>query len=338
VTTTLTPDLVESGPQRRGTGTLRYAGSKAGGALISLLMVIVLGFFLFRVMPGDPVKTITRDAPVGPKQLAELRTQLGLDKPIPAQFADYLAQLARGDLGASYRFRAPVSSLIAQRIGPTLLLVGVATAIAIVLGLWLGTLSAWRHGSRFDRSSTGVALVLWSAPTFWLGLVVLTATGDLFPSQGMIDADTPPGFLPQTVDLVHHMILPVLTLVVVLYAQYLLVMRSSLVEEMNADYLTTARAKGLRDDEVRRRHAVRNAMLPTVTRIFLNRGLVFSGAVTVETVFSWPGLGLLTYQALQGPDLPLLQGIFIVLAAIVLVMNLLADLLYRVIDPRVRAA
>jgi len=338
VSTALAPDLAPpTTPGGRGGGTVRHLATKLGGAVVSLLMVIVLGFFLFRVLPGDPVKTITRGAPVGPQQLAALRHELGLDKPIAAQFVDYLAQLARGDLGESYQFRVPVSTLIGERIGPTVLLVGVATALAILVGLWLGTRAAWRRGSRFDRISTGVALLLWSAPTFWLGLVLLTVTGNLFPSQGLINPNTPAGFLPQTLDLLHHLTLPCLTLVAVLYAQYLLVMRSSLLEEMNADYLVTAKAKGLRDDLVRRRHAVPNAMLPTVTLIFLNLGLVVSGAVTVETVFSWPGLGLLTYQALQGPDLPLLQGLFVVLAGAVLVMNLIAELLYQVIDPRVRA-
>ncbi|AHH97682.1 ABC transporter permease [Kutzneria viridogrisea] len=337
MTNALSPEVVE--PTRgAGRGTLRYVATKVGGALVSLVLVVVLGFFLFRVLPGDPVKTITRDAPVDPARLAELRAQLGLDDPLPVQFLRYLGGLLRGDLGQSYNYRQPVLDLILDRVGPTLLLVGTATVIAAALGLWLGVRGGWRRGSRFDRASTGIALLLWSAPTFWLGMVLLTVTGTLFPSQGIIDPATPPGLLPQALDLLHHLALPCLTLVAVIYAQYLLVMRSSLLEEMNADYLTTARAKGLRDDLVRRRHAVPNALLPTVTLIFLNLGMVVSGAVTVETVFSWPGLGQLTFKAINSRDLPLLQGTFIVLAGAVLVMNLVADLLYRVIDPRVRAA
>ena len=160
----------------------------------------------------------------------------------------------------------------------------------------------------------------------------------LFPVGGMVSPDTPPVLISQVLDVARHLVLPALTMVAVIYAQYLMVMRSSLLEEMGADYLTTARAKGLREDLVRRRHAVPNALLPTVTLIFLHLGLVVGGAITVETVYSWPGLGLLTFEALRVPDLPLLQGTFIVLAGSVIVMNVVADLLYRVLDPRVRAA
>nr|WP_267463891.1 ABC transporter permease [Actinokineospora iranica] len=323
---------------RRGGGAARYALNKVGGALLSVAMIVVLGFLLFRALPGDPVQTMTRGRPVSAEQIAELQARLGLDRPLPEQFLRYLGGLLRGDLGVSYTFNVPVTQKIGERIGPTLLLVGVGTVLAVALGLWLGARSAWRRGSRFDKAATGIALTLWSAPTFWLGLLLLSATGGLFPSGGITYPDTPPDFLSQALDTAHHMVLPVLTLVAVVYAQYQLVMRSSLVEEMTADHLLTARAKGLRDDQVRRRHAVPNALLPTVTLVFLHLGLVVSGAITVETVFSWPGLGLLTYEALRGPDLPLLQGTFIVLAGAVVVMNLAADLLYRVLDPRVRAS
>ncbi|WP_137811958.1 ABC transporter permease [Gandjariella thermophila] len=329
--------------ERRAGGTMRFVAARLGGAAASLLLVVVLGFLLFRVIPGDPVRTMTRGRPVSPEQLAELRARLGLDRPLLEQFVSYLGRLAHGDLGVSYQYSRPVAALVVERLGPTVLLVGTATVIAVVLGLWLGARAAWRRGSGFDRAVTGIAVTLWSVPTFWLGLIVLMvfAVGagpipGLFPTGGMTSPDTPPGALAHAADVAHHLVLPCLTLVAVIYAQYLLVMRSSLVEEMHADYLTTARAKGLREDLVRRRHAVPNALLPTVTLVFLHLGLVVSGAVTVETVFSWPGLGLLTYEALQVPDLPLLQGTFLVLAGAVVAMNLVAELLYRALDPRVR--
>ncbi|SFS69592.1 ABC transporter permease [Saccharopolyspora flava] len=322
---------------------LRFVGGKIGGGLVSLLLVAVLGFFLFRVMPGDPVRTMTRGAPMTSQQIADLRERLGLDQPLWKQFLDFLGNLLRGDLGTSYTYSRPVGELILERVGPTLLLVGTATVLAILLGLWMGSRAAWKHGGAFDKTASSVALALWSVPTFWLGLIVLMAFGvgvgpipGLFPVGGISSPDTPPGLLPQVLDVAHHMVLPVLTMLAVIYAEYLMVMRSSLLEEMGEDYLTTARAKGLREDLVRSRHAVPNALLPTVTLIFLRLGLVIAGAITVETVFSWPGLGLLTFEALRVPDLPLLQGIFIVLAGSVVVMNVLADLLYRVIDPRVR--
>ena len=333
-----TPALAEPSTSARRSGGARYVLGKVGGAVVSLFVVLVLGFFLIRVVPGDPIRLLTRNTSVGPAQVALLRHQYGLDKPLPAQFVDYLVGLAHGDMGASLKFQQPVSDLILQRLWPTVLLVGVATLIAILLGLWQGTRAGWRRGTGFDRFSTGFALALWSAPTFWLGMILLALGGSLFPTQGILDPDTPPEFFAQAFDVMHHLVLPCLTLVAVLYAQYLLVMRSSLLEEMNADYLTTARAKGLREDMVRSRHAVPNALLPTVTLIFINLGFVVGGAVTVETVYSWPGLGLLLYQALADHDGPLLQGLLLVLAGAVLVMNLIGDLLLRVIDPRVRAA
>ena len=330
--------LAEAPPPTRGGGAVRYVLTKVGGGLISLALVVVLGFLLFRVLPGDIIQSMFRGRPAAPEQMAELKRQLGLDDPLPVQFFDYIGKLLHGDLGESYIYRVPVLQKIGERLWPTLLLVGVATIIAVALGLWLGTRSAWRRGSRFDRVATGVALTLWSTPTFWLGMLLLAASSGLFPTAGLVDSDTPPDFLSQAVDIAHHMVLPTITLVAVIYAQYQLVMRSSLIEEMGEDYLTTARAKGLRDDLVRRRHAVPNALLPTVTLVFLHLGFVIAGAVTTETVFSWPGLGLLTYDALSNRDLPLLQGTFIVLAGTVIAMNVLADILYRVLDPRVRAS
>lgn len=324
-------------PRRTPHHLAHRLGPRLVGGLLSLLSVVVLGFFLFRVLPGDPVLTMTRGRPVGVREIAELRTRLGLDRPLAQQFLDYLAGLARGDLGTSYEFRRPVAELIGERIGPTLLLVGTATVLAALLGIWQGARAGWRRGTRFDRRSVGVALTLWSVPPFWLGLVVLLVLAGglgLFPVRGIRSPDTS---LPVVLDVAHHLALPCLTLVAAVYAQYLLVMRASLLAEMDADYLTTARAIGLRDDQVRRRHAVPNALLPTVTLVFLHLGLVVSGAIAVETVFSWPGLGLLVYQALRVPDLPLLQGTFVVICAAVIVMNTLADLLLQVLDPRVRS-
>jgi peptide/nickel transport system permease protein len=312
--------------------------TKIAEAVASLILVVILGFFLFRLLPGDPVTFMTRDRPTDPQQLAELRTRMGLDEPVLRQFVDYLIGLLHGEMGTSYIDNRPVADMIAERIWPTVLLVGSATLIAVALGLWLGVRSAWRRGSFFDRANTGIALTLWSVPQFWLGLLLLVGTGGLFPSRGMHSPDAGPGFWAQGIDVAHHLVLPCVTLLVVFYAQYMLVMRSSLLGEMNAEYLTTARAKGLRDDLVRSRHAVPNALLPTVTLVFLQFGMVVSGAVSVEAVFSWPGIGQLLYTAIHGPDLPVLQGVFVVMAGAVVLMNLLAELLYRVLDPRVRTA
>jgi peptide/nickel transport system permease protein len=326
---------------RAGTSLWRYTARKVGGACVSLAMVVVLGFAAFRILPGDPTRSMTRGRIVTAEQLQTMRRQFGLDEPLLTQFGLYLRDLAHGRLGESYTYRRPVSELIGQHIGATLLLTGVSAAIAIGLGLWIGQRAAWRRGTWFDRLNTGTALVLWSVPTFWLGLILLLVFGGMLqwlPTGGFKTAGTTATGLPLAWDVARHMVMPVVTMVAVTYAQYLLVMRASLLEEMHADYLVTARAKGLREDLVRRRHAVPNAMLPTVTLVFLHLGGLIAGAVTVEAVFSWPGLGYLTYAALTGPDLPLLQGTFVVFSSIVILMNLVADFLYRFLDPRVRAA
>ncbi|SIN83992.1 ABC transporter permease [Agromyces cerinus] len=331
--------LAEESPTR--SSFLGYFGTKLGGALISLVMVVLLGFFAFRVLPGDPVRRIAQERPMSPEQIAELRRQYGLDKPVTQQFLDYLVNIFTGNLGESYVYRTPVSELIGQYLGPTLLLTGTSAIIAIALGLWLGQRAAWRNGSLFDKIATGTSLTLWSVPTFWLALILLMIFGGTlrwFPTGGMVSPGVEPGTFDYVVDVARHMVLPVVTMVAVVFAQYLMVMRASLLEEKSSDYLTTARAKGLRDDLVRRRHAVPNALLPTVTLVFMHIGGLVAGAVTVETVFSWPGLGKLTYEAISGPDMPLLQGTFVVFSTIIIVMNLIADLIYRQLDPRVRRA
>lgn len=318
-----------------------YLLRKVGGALISLLMVVLLGFFAFRILPGDPVQKIARERQMSPEQMELLRAEYGLDKPLVVQFWDYLVGIFTGNLGTSYVYRQPVSQLIAEYAWPTLLLTGTAAILAIGLGLWMGQLAAWKRGSLFDKLTTSTSLVFWSVPTFWLALLLLMIfAGRLqwLPTGGMVSPGVESGSFEYVVDVAKHLILPVITMTAVVYAQYLMVMRASLLGEMSADYLTTARAKGLREDDVRLKHAVPNALLPTVTLVFMHIGGLITGAVTVETVFSWPGLGKLTYEAISGPDLPLLQGTFVVFSSAIIIMNLLADLIYRQLDPRVRRA
>lgn len=353
MTAEATPSLVEApdgpaqaGPSARGprarttTAYLRYVAGKLGGAAVSLLAVLVTSFFLFRLIPGDPVKYMTGGRQVSAEQLAHYREEFGLDLPLWQQFTDYCGKALTGDLGTSYQFRAPVIDKITEALPNTLLLTGTAFVLYTALGIFIGTRSAWRNGGTSDRLHTGLALTLYSIPSFWLGLllIIVFSVGmgpipGLFPTGGM-ESGGKEGFA-YVVDVAHHLILPVVTLVAVEYGQTLLVTRSALLDEMGSDYLTTARAKGLRDDLVRRRHAVPNALLPTVTLIFINLGRTVAGVILVETVFSWPGLGGLFYQALSVPDLPLVQGLFFVFASAVIVMNTLADLIYPLLDPRV---
>jgi peptide/nickel transport system permease protein len=322
---------------------LLYLGRKVLGALVSLFVTLLIGFILFNLMPADPVQSLTRGHPTSAAQMEHLRKTLGLDKPLWLRFLDYLNNTVHGRLGDSWQFQQSVSSMIADRIGPTLLLMGTATIFSVVLGLWLGIRSGWRHGSLFDRAASSISLTLWSMPTFWLGIILLVVFSSrvgglpsLFPANGMTDPSVSGG-MAHILDVAWHLVLPATTLVLVVFAQYVTIMRSSIIDELGSPYLLTARAKGLTDADVRRKHAVPNALLPTVTVIFLQIGGIIGGAITVETVYSWPGLGYLTYQALKVPDLPLLQGTFIIFSASVIVMNLIADVVYRFLDPRVRA-
>ncbi|MFI6943422.1 ABC transporter permease [Streptomyces sp. NPDC050418] len=329
------------GPRARDTKAyLRYAAGKILGAVISLFAVLVTSFFLFRLIPSDPVKHMTGGRPISSEQLENLRREFGLDQPMWQQFLDYMKDALSGDFGMSYQFHMPVMEKITAAIPATLLLTGTAYILFTALGLWLGTRSAWRHGKKGDKFNSALALTLYSVPSFWLGLllIIVFSVGigpipGMFPTGGLESGDET-GFA-YVIDVAHHMILPVITLVAVGYAQTLLVMRSSLLDEMGSDYLTTARAKGLRDDVVRRRHAVPNALLPTFTLMFVNLGHVVAGQILVETVFSWPGLGGLFYESLAGPDLPLVQALFFFWAAAVILANTLADVLYPLLDPRV---
>ena len=321
-----------------------YLARKLGAAAVSFAVLLVIGFVIFSVMPSDPVAALTRGRPVGAAQLSFLRRQLGLDQPVYERFATFAARTAGGNLGYSWQFQQPVSTLIGQRVGPTLLLTGTSMLLAAALGLWLGLHAGWRPGGPLDRSASAVSLTFWSVPTFWLGLILLVVFSSgfgpvpsLFPAGGMSTPGSPGGLAAgHILDVARHLVLPCLTLTAVIIAQYVTIMRSSVIDELGSPYLLTARAKGLRDAQVRDRHAAPNALLPAVTIVFLQLGALAGGAITVETVYSWPGLGYLTYQALQIPDLPLLEGTFLVFGASVIAMNALADVTYRYLDPRLR--
>ncbi len=317
----------------------RFVVGKVLGALGTLAFVVVFNFFLFRVVEGDPVANLFRGRNLSLEQREALRVQFGLDGSLWEQFVAYVQQTLQLNLGRSYTTNQPVISEIWEAMPATLALVGVATILSTVLGLWIGTSAGWSRGTRRDRVLTSGSMVTWSTPEFWLGMILLTffaARLELFPTGGISDPSSESSGLAQLADQAWHMFLPCLTLTVAYLGEYALIMRSSIVDVMREDYLTLARAKGLRDVDVRNRHAVRNALLPATALIAINFGFVISGAITVETVFSWPGLGLLTFDALRGPDLPMLQGLFLVFSAAVIVFNLVADLLYPYLDPRVR--
>jgi peptide/nickel transport system permease protein len=316
----------------------RYLLRKVLHATATLVFVLAFNFVLFRAV-GDPVKLLTRsNLRLDPKEQAALRKELGIDDPLPVQFVNYVGDTLRGELGLSFTSGRPVSEEIADRIWPTVLLVGSATVLSTVFGILIGIKGAWRRGSAFDTSSLLGSLVLYSMPEGWLGMILLIVfAGSLgwFPTGQMVSTDPMTG-LAHVGDVLSHLFLPCLTLTLGYLGEYAIIMRSSLLEVMGEDFIQTARAKGVRDRDVRRRHAVPNALLPTFTLVFYSIGFILGGSVIVEAVYSWPGLGRLEFDAIAGNDYPVIQGIFLLFSAAVILCNLLADLLYGYLDPRVK--
>jgi peptide/nickel transport system permease protein len=331
-------------PRRRGSAsTWRWFGQKVAGSAATLGFIVVLNFFLFRVINPHPERTLARGRATTPAQVQEIVAKYGLDQPLPQQFLTYLKNMLTLDFGNSYQYSQPVSGLMLDRLWPTVALVGISTVLSVVIGLWIGVIAAWNRGHKFDQISTASTITLYSMPEWWLGLLLFSAfaTGlgpipRLFPIGRLISTGVDPTSLDGVIDQAWHLVLPVITLTLAYLAEYSLIMRSALLDEMGEDYLQTSRAKGLRDVLVRRRHATRNALLPVVTLVSLNIGFIVGGAITVETVFSIPGLGLLTTDALRIPDIPVLQGTFFVFSAAVVIANLVSNLLYGYLDPRVR--
>jgi len=320
-------------------GARRYLLSKILQALATLLFVLTFNFFLFRVLPGDPIGLLARSQRLTDADIAEQRATLGLDQPLPQQYVTYVGQTMTGNLGVSLRTTKPVTEIIRSPLGPTLLLVGLGTLFATVLGILIGIKGGWERGSRFDTSSLYGSLVLYSMPEGWLGMLLLiTFAGILgwFPAGGF-ETGGETG-MARIVDIANHLFLPVLTLTLGYIGEYAIIMRSSMVDTVNEDFVTIARAKGVPERAIRRDHVVPNAFLPTFTLIFLSLGFILGGAVVVEAVFSWPGIGLLTYNAIKTLDYPVIQGVFLLSSAAVILCNLIADVAYGYMDPRVREA
>jgi peptide/nickel transport system permease protein len=315
-----------------------YLVGKLLHALVTIGAILVLNFALFRILPGDPVRTLLpRGIPA--EQIAATRVHLGLDKPLfPDQFISYGAATLTGDFGFSFQYRIPVTTLLLQRAGPTILLVGSASLLAILIGIVVGTIAGGRRGGLFDGVTVGTSLVLYALPVFWLGMIAIMIFGPLgFPINGMLTPGfNPPDALAGLGDGAAHLFMPALVLALGLIGQYALFMRSALVDVMTEDYIETARAKGLREEQVVIRHAVRNALLPTITLIGINLGIIFAGAITLEDVFGWPGLGSLIVTSVGSRDYPVLEGTFLLIAVTVVGANLVADLVYGLLDPRMR--
>jgi ABC-type dipeptide/oligopeptide/nickel transport system permease component len=306
-------------------------------ALVTIFVAITINFFLFRVLPGNAVTDLARVPQSAPQLRHALTVQFGLDKPKWEQYFIYLKQLLHGNMGISFAVQQPVSHLLITDLKNTIPMVTVGTLAAVVIGVFTGVLSAWRRGSPADHVSTNAAIFAYAFPTQWLGMMLLILFAGVLPSAGMTNPflfGAEP-FWQHLGDVAQHMILPAGTLMLTAYGSYTLVVRSSLLETLGEDYVLTARAKGLPTRRIVWRHAVRNALLPMVTLIALDLGYIVGGAVLIEVIFSWPGIGESMFTAITQRDYPMLQGGFLILTVSVIVLNFLSDLLYFRLDPRI---
>jgi peptide/nickel transport system permease protein len=312
----------------------RYLLRRLAQSLVLLWLVSIIGFAILHLAPGGPLAQFALTPGLTEADMQRLAHQMGLDRPWPMQYAEWFWRLLQGDWGRSYRDNQPVLAVIGSHLGATFELMATSTAIAVLLGSWIGLLGALRRHSLFDALSTIGAMVALSIPTFWFGLIVIY----LFSVEL--------GWLPagsrftmgdgSLLDYLHHLIAPSLVLALVTIAIWSRFMRASMLEVTNQDFVRTARAKGLPERVILSKHMIRNAVLPMITIAGLQLPTLLSGALVTETVFTWPGMGRLFLDSISYRDYPSVMGILMCSALLVLLGNLLADLLYAVADPRIR--
>jgi peptide/nickel transport system permease protein len=319
---------------------LLFAIRRLASGVPLVLLVVTVNFALIHLAPGDPIAYLGGDAAqLSEEQLAELRATLGLDQPLPVQWFKYVSALARGDLGTSLMHRQPVLWLILDRLPATALLMSVSLAVALVVGLALGFVSAVRAGTLTDYSVTFFSILTYSMPPFWLGLVLIilfSLTFDWFPTIGMVRSGAELSGWAWALDIMNHLVLPTLALGTSYAAIYARVFRTSLAQVLSQPFLTTAQAKGLTWSSVYIKHATRNAAIPVVTIVGLQLGLMLTGSILTEIVFAWPGLGPLVLDSLLQRDYPVILGVTVFVSTCVLLANAMTDMFYAVIDPRVR--
>jgi peptide/nickel transport system permease protein len=321
---------------------LRYVARRLALAVPTILTIVVLNFALLHLAPGDAADVLAGEAGAAtPEYMARLRQTFGLDQPLYVQLAVYLKQVATLDLGYSFRHNMPVSRLILSRLGPTLLLMVTVLVIAVSFGVLLGAIAARNLNRWTDNLLSMLAILAYATPVFWAGLMFIVLFSihlGWFPTSGMEEVAAFNQGFARVADIAHHLVLPAVTLSLFYIALYTRLMRASVLDQYAMDYVITARAKGMTERQITRRHVLRNAALPVLTMAGVQIGGLFGGAVVVETVFGWPGLGLLAYESLFARDINLLLGIFFVSACLVVLVNLAIDLAYSLLDPRIELA
>jgi len=321
-------------------GFAGFVIGKISSAVLTIFVIICANFFIFRVVPGDPVRLLFGDPRAGPQRIAEMREKFGLTGSLWDQFVAYLGQLfLHGDLGFSFVHRVPVMEVILDKVPQTLLLIVTALIIAVVLGTILGAIAGWKTGTKFDSIIVTVSLAFYSIPTFILGIILMMifafALG-LFPIGGMVTMGAGYTGWAYVGDVAWHMFLPCGAIVIWYIGEYVILTRSAMQDVLDQDFITLARAKGIKESTVLRRHALRNAILPVVTITGINLAFAVAGVIEAETVFRWPGMGRMLYESVMSRDYPVLQGLFLIFAVVIVLANLAVDLIYGYIDPRIK--
>jgi peptide/nickel transport system permease protein len=320
----------------------KYIARRLLEITVIFFIILTVLFLLFRLAPGDPVSRMV-DPSMTAEDARRLVAQLGLDQPLSSQYIIYIKSFFKGDMGISFHYGVPVMDIIGQRLPNTILLFTTSVILAALTGIFFGKIAAWHKGKKIDTWLTISALVCHTLFLPWLALIIIWFFGyqiGWFPLNGIVSPEvwTNPanGFFIRMLDVLHHMALPLLTLFIIHFGSYLLVMRSSMLETLKEDYIITARAKGLEEKDIRNRHAAPNAALPVVTSVALSLAFSINGGALTETVFSWPGIGRELVFAVSNNDYPLALASFLLIAIVVLLANLLVDVLYAWLDPRIR--
>ncbi len=325
-------------------GFKKYVGKRTLHGVVTIFLAVTLNFILFRIMPGDPTRAVSGDPRVDTATRLALIAKFGLDRPLFEQYFIYLYNLLKGELGISFvQIGRPVIDIIlGRKMVNTIILMGSSMFIAFILGIVAGVFAAWRRGTRIDISFIVISLATYSMPVFWFGMLLLLFFSyyiNIFPIAGTIT----PGlvhanFLEYAKDYLHHLMAPMITLGVSFFGGYFLFMRDTILDVFTEDYMLTARAKGLSNRKILFKHAMRNALLPMVSLMGVHVTFLISGATMTETVFSWDGLGRLIYDSVRNNDYPVLQGIFLFMAVLVVVASILADVVNAFLDPRIKEA
>lgn len=318
---------------------LLYALRRLAQAVPLVLVIATVNFLLLQLAPGNAADVLAGEAGAAtPEYMAQLRQTFGLDQPLGIQLLIYIKQIVSLDLGFSFRHNMPVIDLIGSRLGPTLLLMGTVLVVSVGVGSLLGAYAARNLNRWQDNMISTLAVLTYATPVFWAGLMLIVLFAiklGWFPSSGMQQIAAFHEGFAKVRDIAHHLVLPAVTLTMFYLALYTRLMRASVLEQFSMDYVVTARAKGLTERQIATRHVLRNALLPVLTMAGIQVGGLLGGAVVVETVFAWPGLGMLAYESLFARDLNLLLGIFFVCTCLVVVVNLVVDIVYSLLDPRI---